>query len=594
MDTKEPIEKIISEGLNISYISDVHSNLIAVSPVYSKDKSDVIGESREIIANHTPILKSMQTVDDGVTQTEKLVYEVWRRGQKMRDAEITLKDILSTTPNLKMGADCRIMLGRGNKGLYSDCLQAQCATGRRETIYTHTGYVTMNGKRVFLNGDYSVTENGLTNEYRVLMQGQGKTERYGFTNEKHPGRYQTLLEDLPKCAPDRLIYTGLAYTFLTPLNALLREIGQEPRFVLYFVGKTDSRKSSLANVFLSFFGVFRESEPAPISCTRDTINSMGQTLSLLDSTLAVADDVIPSTTKEIRCKTENVEQGLLRTIGDRAGRARLNASGQLMPMYRPNANVIITAEDAYNNIGESGIARSVACDIKPTDVNNAALQIVQNKICELNECMSEYIQYVIQNWDTLSGKLENLFIDLRSKARTDGHGRLANAAAHLQIGIVVVCEWLQSINQFTEQQSKDLEARTWNIFLSLAEEQNRRVYEEKPVKLFLNAINELVETTGLRLVSVNSNWSGSVDGYEDENYYYFYPGRVYSEVRQFYLKQDVTFPLSQSALFRQLSIDKLIEADKKQATKVKRVNGKGCRLLWLKKESLTEKGAEIQ
>lgn len=575
------------------YESKSDGTLVYKEPILSKDTREVVGVEETAIANHTPILKEQRIVDNGIEQVEELVFEVRRAGRTWGAVPVTLKDVLSQTPNIKFGAACRIFIGRGTKGRYSEAMQIQCENALQTTVYQHTGYSIVDGERVFLNGGYSVTANGLTDKYSVQMD--GKLGRYGFSNEKHLSRYNTLLVDLPKVAPKSLIYTALAYSFLTPLNAMLQEIGNEPRFILYFIGKTGSRKSTLANLFLSFFGTFRETESAPISF-KDTPNAAEMSMAVLNSTLSLLDDRIPSTTKSVKDQMERMEQSVARAIGDRAGRGRMNANGTLKKVYRPVCNLIITAEEAYSNVGESAIARSISCELKPGDVDLSALTVVQQKANELNECMSEYIQYVLANWDTIAEKIKPLFLSLRDKAQIGGHGRLAVAVAHLQIGMTIMCDWLKSANAITEEQSKQLEEQAWEIFIALSTEQNHRIYEEKPVKLFLNAVKELMDRGEIRFSDLNNEEYYPINkpiGYEDTYFYYCYPDSIYSEVRKFYAAQDLNFPLGKTALFQQLAIDKLIETDKNQNTKAKWISDKNGkkrpRLLWLRKEALENK-----
>lgn len=371
---------------------------------------------------------------------------------------------------------------------------------------------------------------------------------------------------------------------------MLQDMGFEPRFILYFVGKTGSRKSTMANLFLSFFGSFRETESAPISF-KDTPHAAEKAMALLNSTLTLLDDRIPSTTKGVKDQMERMEQSVARAVGDRAGRARMNPNGSLKSVYRPVCNLIITAEEAYSNVGESAIARSISCDLKPGDVNLAALTVVQQKANELNECMSEYIQYVIQNWDRLTNELNPLFLELRDKAQTGGHGRLAVAVAHLQIGITIMCEWLESIGVISAEQSTSMKEKAWDIFIEISSEQNRRIYDEKPVKLFLSAVKELMDRGEIRFSDLSEEYNPVKPvGYKDDYFYYCYPDTIYSEVRKFYTAQDLNFPLGKTALFQQLAVDKLIETDKKQNTKTKRIgDNKRPRLLWLRKEALEDK-----
>lgn len=156
--------------------------------------------------------------------------------------------------------------------------------------------------------------------------------------------------------------------------------------------------------------------------------------------------------------------------------------------------------------------------------------------------------------------------------------------AHLQIGITVMCDWLLSAGVLDEAQARELKTQSWMVFKQLAEEQNHRITEETPVKLFLDAIRELKDRRVIRFLSVDSNTSfarGITMGFYDGDFYYCHPDSIYAEVRKFYLAQDKSFPLGKSAIFHQLAIDHLIETDKGQTTKAKRISGKRSRFLWL-------------
>jgi len=267
----------------------------------------------------------------------------------------------------------------------------------------------------------------------------------------------------------------------------------------------------------------------------------------------------------------------------------MNADGSLKPTYRPNCNLIITAEESFSNVGESAIARSISVELEPGDVNLNALTEVQERAAHLNECMGDYIQYILQNWETLQATLKPLFLEYRNKAQSGGHGRLAECVAHLQIGIYTMCEWLQSVDVLGERQAGEMKSRSWAIFMELAERQNRRIADEKPVKLFLDAIKELRDRKIIRFMSIDANtdYAGvSTVGFTDDEFYYCYPDSIYSEVRKFYAAQDKSFPLGKGAIFQQLATEGIIETDKGQTTKAKRINGKRSRFLWIRAAAL--------
>lgn len=581
----EKNEKRVRIGDNYEYSPDG-------TLYYIEGKEDKNGNTyteTTAIANHTPLLKEQRIIDNGIETTEELVFTALRDFRKGADTAISLKDVLSQTPNIKFGAACRIFLGRGAKSRYSEAMQIQCENAPLTMLYQHTGYTTIEGERVFLNGGHSVTKDGLTDKYNVMLSGQ--MENYVFTDKKDSERYKTLLSLLPSVAPTSLVYAGLGLSFLTPLNALLRDCGIEPCFILYFTGKTGARKTTMAKLFLNFFGAFNNGT-APTASFRDTTNAVEKKFALADSTLVLLDDRIPSTTPKIKAQMEAMEQAVARQIGDRSGRARMNADGTLKATYRPKCNLIITAEESFSNVGESAIARSISVELKPGDINLSALTEVQQNADHLNQCMSGYIQFVIQNWDSISEQAKPLFLEYRDKAQNGGHGRLAECVAHLQIGIYFMCEWLLAENIVDEAQAERLRTAAWKVFIDLADKQNRRIVEEKPVKLFLDAVREMRDRGTIRIIDIdctNDYNSSSVVGYRDKDFYYFYPEGIYTEVKKFYSAQDRNFPLGKAALFQQLSIDKLIETDKAQTTKTKRLkDNKRPRFLWLKAEALDE------
>lgn len=585
----EQTEKRVSISDNYEYSPDG-------TLYYIEGKEDKNGNAymeSTAIANHTPLLKEQRIIDNGIETTEELVFSALRDFRKGADTAITLKDVLSQTPNIKFGAACRIFLGRGAKARYSEAMQIQCENAPLTMLYQHTGYTKVDGELVFLNGSYSVTKDGLTDKYNVVLSGQ--MENYVFTDRKDSERYKTLLTVLPSVAPNSMIYAGLGLSFLTPLNALLRDCGIEPCFILYFTGKTGARKTTMAKLFLNFFGNFNNGT-APTASFRDTINAVEKKFALADSTLVLLDDRIPSTTAKIKAQMESMEQAVARQIGDRSGRARMNADGTLKATYRPKCNLIITAEESFSNVGESAIARSISVELKPGDINLSALTEIQQNAEHLNQCMSDYIQYVIANWDKISEQAKPLFIEFRNNAQNGGHGRLAECVAHLQLGIHFMCEWLLSENILNEAQADKMKSAAWSVFVELADKQNRRIVEEKPVKLFLDAVREMRDRGSIRIADIdntNDYTSSNTIGYRDKDFYYFYPDSIYSEVKKFYAVQDKNYPLGKTALFQQLAIDKLIETDKEQTTKLKRLpNKKRPRFLWLRAEALDEEKEE--
>lgn len=558
------------------YYYDQNGKLYYETTIRDKKTNEPKRVEPTLISNHTPVLMELCLIVDGVNpEIEQYTIKPFKDGKYGRKITVTRKEIDNKTAHIKLDASYIIEMGRGCKSHYYRVIEMQGTKVNQTIVYKRTGYKIIDDKRVFLNGDNSITVDGMTDKYKVILD--DKLARYRFTAEKHEDRFRTLLELLPKVAPEDVIFTGLAFSFLTALNGLLREIDIEPRFVLYFAGKTSSRKSTMADLFLNFFGTFPSGITPPASYT-DTLNSIGQKLAITDSTLLLLDDRAPSTDAKTKTQMENVEQIVLRWIGERTGRSRLDAESNAKTTHIPKCNVITTAEESFLNVGESAIARAISVEIKNGDVNMDKLTEVQDKALHLNECMADYIQYVLQNWDELKATLKPLFRDYRAKAQNGGHGRLAETAAYLQIGIYVMCKWLKTVGVIDDPQAEKMNVKARSIFMKLADDQNRRIKDEQPTKLFLQAIRDMrdqgvirfepVETTApIERIKANCHAELVVYHDADKGFYYFNRSGMYTLVRKHYDAKGQVFPVSERNIYKQLALENIIEPGKNQVTK---------------------------
>jgi len=149
------------------------------------------------------------------------------------------------------------------------------------------------------------------------------------------------------------------------LNEFFRQAGYEPLYLLFLVGRTQTRKSTLAALMLSFFGEFSAST---LPCSfKDTANAIEKKGYILKDTLNVVDDYHPAMTSKERQTMDTIMQALSRGYGDRKGRDRMNPDISLRESSAPRGNVIITGED-IPDIGQSGIARNFIIELMPDDV----------------------------------------------------------------------------------------------------------------------------------------------------------------------------------------------------------------------------------
>jgi len=510
-------------------------------------------------------------------------------GQK-EEAEVSLKDIYNGNFLTMFSMSCRPAVGSTKKNYIADSILAQSDNTPRTNVYLQTGWRKISGKWCFLHGGGAIGAEGVTVEL------SGRNTQYQFPDSESPERYETL-QRFFSVAPENITYPLLALAFLSPLNEAFRRAGCEPAFVMWIQGVTGSLKSTLAALALNFFGEDWNNKSLP--CTfKDSPNFLEKSGFLLADVLTICDDYYPATNRIEAAKMAATAQSISRSWGDRVGRSRMNADTTLRRGYPARGNLLCTGEDAPV-IGQSGAARSFVLELKYGDVKKPELTYLQAHTVHLAECMADYIEHLIPQMDSLPERLKMRFYELRGAAQQEGHGRTIEAIAHLQIGIETLVRFLLERGVIDAGQAEKMQRESWRIFNDLAKEQNRRISQDKPTTLFLDALKELIDTKAYNIAKIDSdNFNNDYTpdkllGYSDNDYIYLYPESAYKAVKMFYSQSERNFPLSKNQLYKHLKIERLIEAGE-NSTKQKKIRGHNGKWLWLKKSALEISESEEQ
>lgn len=551
--------------LNIQdrYFSDAQGNTF-----FRELRKDASGYDDIPFMNFCPQLVQLLRRDDGFTVSEKILFSAFRGGQYEPPVELEKRDMIGNQPHVKFSPGCRVFQGKGNCAKCGEMMSMQCEDAETKTVYTHTGWKIIDGQRVFLNGENSVTAGGLTDHYSVEL------------------------------APDWLIIPSLAYCFMSPLNGMLRELGVEPSFSFYLIGKTGSFKSSWSKVLLSFFGRLGYAETAP--CTfLDTQNALGRKLALAADVPLLLDDRRPTSNAADKLRYEGLEKFASSAIGDRAARGRANVDGGLRESYVARSNLIVTAEEAFLNIGSSAVARSVSVELQPDSVSLAGLQELQARPEHLNKIMQLFIQWLIERWDDLRACVLGKLAEYRAIFADAGHPRLATAFSQLMLGYAMYLAFLQDHGQIDKLEAVTMRTRAQAVFLEMCERQTEKVEGEKPTRLFVELLRELLETKQARLCDARPRTVAGITtgneisapntiGYEDDEFFYLIPRTAYSAVTAFYAKSGYTFPASPSALWKMFMDEGAIKPDGKRPDRRHTFNGKSGRYIHLYRHALME------
>lgn len=442
-------------------------------------------------------------------------------------------------------------------------LGAKCASKR--TIYVHTGWREINGKWCFLHNG------GAIGDTNVSVDLGSNLKAYDLSTADIPiAEAIDAVRILMTISKPSIIYPLLSIAFLSPLNEFFRHCGFEPAFIVYLVGRTQTKKSTIAALILSFFGRFTASNLP--SSFRDTHNALEKKSHMLKDILMVIDDYHPSSNNREKQEMEKLAQYIARGYGDRTGRDRMQVDTMIRQGYAPRGNAIVTGEDIAQ-IGQSGKARCFFVELNPDDIPGSK-ELTQSQDAAsrgvLAAYMNAYIEWLLPQTKELQQKLKPRFLELRSKAINEhisGMGRSGDITAWLQIGMEYFFDFMAvCCPDLSEEAVIKQKEAAWEVFCGLSSTQTEKAEEDRPTLMFVNAVRELIESGKIHLINLqlnelDSSQRGEMMGYAENDNYYFLPNNIFNAVVSFYRQQNLTFPLTQTRLLRQLACENLIEIE---------------------------------
>ena len=563
----------------------------AVDGCLYMEKVNKNGTTTRKLCNFLPYLTNEVEVDDGVEQTRSFrIAGIHESGRLLPEIEVTVKDFEKMNWVLeRWGADCVIEPGNSNRENVSCAILKTAGNAEKKNVYRTTGWQLIDGKWEYL----------LPNDGKHDVRLFGKLRHYEMANRWSYSDLKTVWSMMKDrlIATKAIIWTLIAFVFLTPLNEFFRQVFYEPKFVLCLIGKTGSRKSTLAALFLSFFGRFSGTD-LPLSFS-DTLNSILTNINTLKDVLTCIDDFHPGT-RAAEKRDTNIAQGIDRAFGDRIGKGRLTSDCTPMEARPPQGNAIVTGE-TVPDVGESGTARTFTLEIKRGDVDLKNLSYFQSeaKNGTLMSCLLSYTEWIkgiyLHNESAQEILLENLsesfeaYRDEFIKKDSHSHGRVSEMVAWLTIGMKYFLEFLyiRSIIKETEKESALREYR--EILFDLAKSQSDSIEQDNPVVTFIQKLYSLLEsgqavvldrTKPVEYMPVN------FIGYEDEKYYCLNADMAHKAVVQLCKDQGEFFTLKKNALIKALADEGLLDSDKDKNVKSVSVYGKkgSIKLLCIDKE----------
>ena len=548
------------------------------------------------LGNFVALPRTVLTRDDGVNITKDMVIDGWSPdGRPLPQVQIKANQFNSmnwVAENWDFAAT--LMPGNTVKDRVRYAIsEVGQASAQRVTEYSHSGWRKIDGQWAYLYQGGAIGAQDVTvdlgsglSSYRLDGGGAAGFEEIS----RQDAAVATLLCGTRMA--EHVAVPLMATIFLAPLREFLAQTGVTPGYALFLLGGTGTRKSTALALALSHFGNFNgKSLPASFN---DTANFIRKKAFLLKDMPIVVDDYHPVTSLVERKKMESTAQSLARAFGDGAERGRMRSDLSLQESMPPRGVAIISGEDTPG-VGESGMARFYVVNVSKTDIPvgdklTAAQESARKGF--LQKSMAGYIKWLLPRADELAGELHQDFLDNRATALelTRGqHGRSAESIAHMILGYESMLDYLKDCGVLDDENRERMLARAWQTLCDNSKKQTDEGRDDRPSKLFLASINELLISQGARVRDVKSSdeeFGGYKDmiGYKDETWYYLMPQVSYRAVARLCSDQGQAFPLTQKMLYKQMREDEMLTGDTMSggaSTRPKYIGGKCYRLLWI-------------
>ena len=555
-------------------------------------RSDRNGTEEKKLCNFVPWITAEDTVDDGLVTDKKVwVKGIHETGRPLPEIPLSIFEFASLSWIPKYwGLDCMLEMGSRVRSSVGYALQSTAADAEHRQVYAVTGWRKIQDQWHFLMpGDQKITV-----ELPSKMEGYSMAQEYSRLDVCAAA---CLLHQMP--APPEIFLPMLAFAFLSPLNHFLKLAGHEPKFILFLIGRSGSRKSSLSAAVLSFFGYFSNSM-LPLSF-RDTANSILYNAFSLKDVLTCIDDFHPAGRLE-EDRLTNTAQSVMRAYGDRTGKGRLNAFSAPMESRPPQGNAILTGEYPPN-IGESGTARYFALEMTGKDVILPNLSAMQKAAQDgvLQRCMYGYICWLKENFlsdpDTefkFVQMLKNMFLENRSafqKSDIPCHGRVPEMVSWLLMGMHFFLAYMKSEGALPDEECASLLPQFQEMLYGLAARQAANISEDKPTHVFIRKFFSLLESGRITVVHKDCSEpfvGDSFVGYEDDVFYYLQTDTIHSMVKKLCSSQGECLTGTSKSLLKALAEEALISTSGNQNTKILRTARGVQRFMWLNKKKAAE------
>jgi hypothetical protein len=365
-----------------------------------------------------------------------------------------------------------------------EAIQRYSGDTTQEYVYTHTGWIQRDSKWYYLSHSGAIGADGLDPSV-VLDMGQIESLKKYELPAPDAG---TVVDDFNALMElvDTLGRSTITYPFVSTVFRISLCQCEPIGYVLYYVGRTGTRKTTLVALGFNFFG-WRFTHKNLPSVKISTTNAVGMLLNLLKDMPVVFDDMVLTGERITDAKLVALQEEYIRHVTDGVSKFRVkrDASG-LLPEDDPRGGGWGTGETPPTI--ESSIARNIITRLKKGDINIDVLSKAQDdartgKWARLNASYNQWNAPQMEELnETIPALHDTLLHDDEITQLFGGrHSRTAPALISMYAGFDHLMKFGVAIKAQTEEQADARRALCKAAFYKLAKEQTPYLESSDPL-----------------------------------------------------------------------------------------------------------------
>ena len=501
--------------------------------------------------------------DDGESQERRFAIEGGLgSGDKLPRIEVEAGEFSQMGWVLPLwGARAAVSAGSAMKDHLRMGIQTLSSDIETRWEYSHLGWRRINGKQIYLSSAGAV---GMEGVQVATIQDLARYRLPTYPRDVQAAMRASLA--MLETGDEQMTLPIWAAMYLAPLSSII-----PPSFTLWLFGTTGGLKSTAVALGMCHYGKFSYNTP-PASWTGTTNALEKKAFLVKDAPLWIDDYTAQSTSAGMRDIQKKADQ-LLRDWGNRSGRSRMRADLKLRATFVPRGLIISTAEQLPP--GQSILSRLYAVEATPgmmkvgPDSPLTRAQLEESLLYP--HAMAGYVTWLSEHYEELQERLPGEMLTYTERAREAGrHLRMPANVATMYIGLETGLRYACEVGAVSEDDAEAIKEFGWSILVGIGEQQHQVVSEEKPVEMYLDAIEQMLATGHVfmkhkdypdnadRFMPESRAAQSELIGWYDWQFWYLLPKVAYKRVWEFYRSSGVMFPDSERGVRVKLLEDKLL------------------------------------